>query len=237
MSLTLDRQNAYRARYANQTPNWMPATHRYEQAIRQTVEGSVSILVDMGCGRGGALEQLTDLPLLAVGLDPDLASLREHRLANLPRSVADANAIPLPANSCDLLISAWVLEHLSAPHAAFSEVARVLKPNGAFIFMTPNRNSPIAWLNRLLHPFQSRLVPLLYGRAEADTFPVVYQANSRAQLEGLTGQTGLILETLHIIHDPTYLAFTEPLFRLNVLLTRLLPASMGVHLVGVCHKK
>jgi SAM-dependent methyltransferase len=213
----------------------MPATHRYEALIRQ-VSPPQGRLLDIGCGRGGALEQLADLPLLALGLDPDAASLHEHRLPGLARSVADANTIPLPDQSCEIVICAWVLEHLLNPQAVFQEVGRVLKPNGVFIFMTPHRHSPIAWLNWGLQPLQRHLVPLLYGRAEADTFPVVYQANSRPQLERLAKGGGLQLQQLHIIHDPTYLAFNEPLFRLNVLLTRWLPAQMGVHLVGLCRK-
>jgi hypothetical protein len=44
------------------------------------------------------------------------------------------------------------------------------------------------------------------------------------------------LESLHIIHDPTYLAFNEALFRLSAAFTRLLPSSMGVHLVGLCRR-
>ncbi len=241
MPLTLDRQNVYRARYAHLCPGWQPATAVYEALIRQifgrdTAYRIPTTLLDLGCGRGGVLEQIVDLPLRAVGLDPDHASLAEHRLPDLPRAVALAEAIPLPPASADVIISAWVLEHLPDPARVFREVGRVLRPGGAFVFLTPNGSSLIALLNRALRPLQNALVPRLYGRAEADTFPVQYRANTRRQIETLAQAGGLRLETFYAITDPTYLAFNEPLFRLSVALTRAWPTAMQVHLVGVCRK-
>jgi SAM-dependent methyltransferase len=137
----------------------------------------------------------------------------------------------------DVVISAWVLEHLPDPARTFHEVARALKPGGAFVFLAPNRNSPIAWLNRALKPLQKALVPRLYARAEADTFPVVYRANSRRQVEALARAAGMTLRAFYYVHDPTYLAFNEALFWLSVQFTRLLPDVMAAHLVGVCCKE
>ncbi|MBN1966182.1 MAG: class I SAM-dependent methyltransferase [Anaerolineae bacterium] len=241
MPLTLDRQNAYRARYAELRPGWLPATTVYETLIRTAIGSAVgtggAALLDLGCGRGGVLEQLVDVPgLHATGIDPDFASLAEHRLPDLPRAVAGAEAIPLAAACCDMVISAWVLEHLPDPARTFSEVARVLRPGGLFIALAPNRDSPVALLNRVLKPLQNALVPRLYGRAEADTFPVLYRANTRSQVDDLCHASGLTLAAWHAIDDPTYLAFNPALFHLSVLLTRLLPASMAVHGIAVCRK-
>ncbi|MFC1960354.1 class I SAM-dependent methyltransferase [Chloroflexota bacterium] len=244
MPLTLDRQNAYRARYADLHPGWRPATVVYEALVRAALAlDQRPTLLDMGCGRGGVLEQLaepvnelTGVDHWPIGIDPDFDSLREHRLLDLTRAVALADAIPLQAASVDVAISAWVLEHLPDPVRTFREVGRVLRPGGAFVFLAPNKNSPAALVNRVLHPLQDVLVPLLYGRAEADTFPVVYRANTRSQIAGLAEAAGLTLETFHAIDDPTYFAFNEPLFWLSRQVTRLLPASQAVHIVGVCRK-
>jgi ubiquinone/menaquinone biosynthesis C-methylase UbiE len=235
VSLTLNRQNQYRARYAQATPGWQPATQVYEHLIRQHCYAEMDLL-DVGCGRGGVLEQLQDLSLKTIGVDPDFASLQEHRLPHLPRLVALADALPLKASSVDMLLAAWVLEHITTPQAVFTEIGRLLKPGGVFIFLTPNRHSLVTGLNRLLKPFQHQLVPRLYGRAEADTFPVVYRANTPHDLHHLAQTGGMILEDCRIIADPTYFAFHEVLYHLSVLLTRVLPASSGVHLVGVCRK-
>lgn len=235
MPLTLEQQNAYRDRYARLRPGWQPATARYEALIRERLAPDTRLL-DLGCGRGGVLEQLGDAANCAVGLDPDHASLVEHRLPALPRAVAAAGALPLPRASVDLVISSWVLEHLPQPERSFGEVARVLRPGGAFIFLTPGAASPAALVNRALHPLQSRLVPRLYGRAEADAFPVVYRANSRRQIEQLAAGAGMHVARLEMIEDPTYFAFHPLLFRLNAVLARVLPRSMAEHVVAVCSK-
>jgi ubiquinone/menaquinone biosynthesis C-methylase UbiE len=233
--LSLDKQNAYRARYAAAHPGWQPATARYESLIRAHLQPGMHVL-DLGCGRGGALEQLGAAVSHPLGLDPDLRSLVEHRLPGLPRMVAPADAIPLRATSVDMVLSSWVLEHLPDPARTFREVARVLRSGGVFVFLTPGANSPAALLNRALYPFQALLVPLVYGRAEVDAFPMVYRANTPRQIDRLARDAGLTCASLHTIHDPTYFAFHPLIFRFNAALAGLLPDRMAEHLAGVCTK-
>lgn len=231
MSLSLDRQNAYRTQFRIQHPGWQPATEVYENMIRTRLTPDTRVL-DLGCGRGGVLEQL-DAPMQPIGLDPDLESLRDYRLPGTPLAQALAGVLPLKDACVDLVACSWVLEHLDAPIQVLSEARRVLRPGGSLIFLTPNANSLVVLLNRLLRPWQRILVPRLYGRAEADTFPVRYRANTPAQVKALARQAGLNCELLQQIHDPTYLAFTPLLFRISIALTRFTPP---VHLVGVLTK-
>ncbi|RMF26417.1 MAG: hypothetical protein D6759_19720, partial [Chloroflexi bacterium] len=96
-----------------------------------------------------------------------------------------------------------------------------------------------ALLNRLLGRvarLQRWLVARLYGRVEADTFPVVYRANTPPTLRRLMQRAGLRCETLTFIGDPTYFAFNEPLYRLSCWLEARTPRTMKVHLVGVGQK-
>jgi len=235
MPLSLDRQNAYRRRYAALRPGWRPATEQYEALIRQYLRPGMRV-VDLGCGRGGVLEQLGPAADRPLGLDPDLRSLVEHRLPDLPRAVASADAIPLPAASVDLALSSWVLEHLPDPARTFREVARILRPGGAFVFVAPSAHSPAALLNRALHPLQARLVPRLYGREESDAFPVMYRANTRRQIEALARAAGLECRAFHHVEDPTYFAFHPLIFRLNAALVRALPRGMYEHIVAAYAK-
>lgn len=235
MPLSLDKQNAYRKRYSDMRPGWQPATAVYEALIRDRFRPGMRV-VDLGCGRGGALEQLGETMSGALGLDPDVASLKEHRMPELPRAAAAAEALPLPDASVHLVFSSWVLEHLPDPSRAFREVSRILVAGGAFIFVTPGGYSPPALVNRALRRFQARLVPLMYGRDATDAFPMVYRANARRRIEALARESGLRLVRLDHIEDPTYFAFHPALFRVNVALARTLPHAMAEHLVGVCVK-
>jgi ubiquinone/menaquinone biosynthesis C-methylase UbiE len=232
MALSLDKQNRYRAQYRKHNPSWQPATEVYEGLIRAMLRPHSAVL-DVGCGRGGVLEQLGEAVALPFGIDPDLASLREHRLPNLPRAAALADALPFRAASFDLILCSWLFEHLQSPERTFREFMRVLKPEGRLVFITPNANSLVAILSRLLRPLQRYLVPRLYGRAEADTFPIYYRANTPKTLARLAERVGASLEQLQRIPDPTYLAFTPFLFRLSCRLAQITPP---VHLVGMIRK-
>jgi SAM-dependent methyltransferase len=229
MTLSLERQNTYRALYRSRRPGWQPATEVYESLIRQRLTPDSRVL-DLGCGRGGVLEQLGDAVAYPIGFDPDLDSLREHRLPQLPRAVALAEHLPLRDACIDVVACSWVLEHLPDPLKVFAEVRRILRPGGEFIFLTPNAISLVALLNRGLRPLQNRLVPRLYGRAVADTFPVYYRANTRSQIMRLAQQAGLNCELIRLIEDPSYLAFNSLLFQVSTILGHVTPP---VHLIGV----
>jgi ubiquinone/menaquinone biosynthesis C-methylase UbiE len=232
VTLSLDRQNQYRERFRRARTGWQPATEVYEGMIRAALRPGSHVL-DIGCGRGGVLEQVGDGVDHPFGIDPDGVSLVEHRLTDLPRAVALADALPFKSQAFDVILCSWVLEHLTRPAWVFVEISRCLKPGGKFIFLTPNKNALVTLLNRTLKPAQAFLVPRLYGRKEADTFPVMYRANTRQSLTRYAETFGLQMEDLRAIPDPTYLAFNPLFYRLSVLISRVTPP---VHLVGCCRR-
>jgi SAM-dependent methyltransferase len=229
--LSLERQETYRLRYAAENPGWRPATHHYRDLVATYATASARVL-DLGCGRGGVLEELHPQAARALGLDPDLASLREHRIPGFARACGEADRLPLPDGALDLVCCSWVLEHLADPAGAFAEAARVLVPGGHFVFVTPNRRHPLLGIGRLLSRTRGRLVDRVYGRAAADTFPAFYRANTPADVDRLAEEAGLARARLVFVGDPTYLAFRPALYRLACLLERWTPASLRVHLVG-----
>jgi ubiquinone/menaquinone biosynthesis C-methylase UbiE len=234
--LTLDRQNAYRDRLRSLWSGWRPATEVYEAAVGRHLAPGTRLL-DVGCGRGGVVEQVAGEEIILAGIDPDRRSLVEHRLPlrRMDRAVAQLEALPFVADSFDLVISSWVLEHLAQPGAGLNEIGRVLRAGGHLVLLTPNLRHPATWLNHMLarsKQVQDALVPWLYGRAEEDAFPVCYQANSVSQIERLAARAGLAPVVIQTIADPTYWAFSEPLFKLACRLERLMPAAAGVHIVA-----
>ena len=235
--LSLDRQNELRERYRGLRPGWRPATEVFANLVRKRLTAGSHVL-DIGCGRGGLVEQL-DHPLnQMVGVDPDWQSLSEHRL-ELPRVVALTESLPLAADQFDLVYASWVLEHVGDPLADLANIKRVLKPGGSFVFITPNSRHPLIGLNRIigrLGRVQTALVSRLYDRAADDTFPTYYRANNERQLRQLAHSTGLTLEQFQAIADPTYLAFTPALFKAAVWAEVNLLPNRPVHLVGAFRK-
>jgi SAM-dependent methyltransferase len=231
--LPLSRQNQYRERYKRLRPGWRPSGEVFEALVRARFAPGQRVL-DVGCGRGGVIELLWREAGLAVGVDPDRASLREHR-APIRRVCALGEALPLAADQFDLALALWVLEHAPRPETLLGEAHRALRPGGRLLFLTPNARHPLLLFNRFSWAFpavQRLLVPRLYGRAEADTFRVRYQANTLPRLRTLAAQAGFSVAELRTISDPTYLAFNGPLFRLSILLEGLLPPGLHVHILG-----
>lgn len=232
--LPLDRQNAYRERYRELRPGWRASGELFEELVKTRL-ASRSRVLDLGCGRGGVLELFWRDVRLAAGLDPDPPSLNEHRAHGMPVVRGLGEALPFADGSFDLIVSIWVLEHLSDPEMVFGEVRRTLSPGGHFLFLTPNLRHPLVVANRLgraAPQLQRRLVPRLYGRVEADTFRVHYRANSIGTIRALAARAGLAVASLTAVPDPTYLAFNDFMFRASVLTERLLPRTWGVHLIG-----
>ena len=236
--LSLDKQNAWREQYRASHPGWQPATELYAKLVRQHLAPAARLL-DIGCGRGGLVEQLEHPLAQIIGIDPDWLSLREHRL-NVTSAVAFSDHLPFAPEAFDVAFASWVLEHLARPFLTFQSIARVLKPGGVFVFITPNGRHPLALLNKTmgkLGALQGRLVAGLYGRSADDTFATHYRANDPFAIEALAAQTNLQLTHLHAIPDPTYLAFNRPLFKLMSLVEDTLPEKRKIHLVGVLVKK
>ncbi len=237
LMLSLNKQNEWRERYRAAHLGWRPATELYADLVRQQLTPQARVL-DIGCGRGGLVEQLGHPLAQVVGIDPDWLSLHEHRLA-LPRVAGFSDDLPFAPETFDVVFASWVLEHLARPFHTFQSIARVLKPGGTFVFITPNGRHPLARLNQTmgrLGALQGKLVAGLYGRSPDDTFATHYRANSQHDLAQLAAQTGLRLTTLHAVPDPTYLAFNRLFFTLMTRIEDALPERRRIHLVGVLVK-
>lgn len=231
--LPLDRQNYYREQYRKRAPGWQTSGEIYESLVRRSIGSGATRILDLGCGSGGLLELVGREVALPVGVDRDLPSLLRHRDRTILLTAGDASRLPFGDETFDIVMSSWLLEHLAVPEPAFSEIARVLVPGGHFIFITPNARNVVTTINRMVPRLaQGRLVRWLYGRAEKDTFPVAYRANTVETIDALARSAGLFPVETRLVSDPTYLAFNDLLFFVASLLERLTPERNFVHIVG-----
>jgi SAM-dependent methyltransferase len=231
--LPYEAQSAYRDHYRASRPGWRSSGDQFDIVVQSHLTPE-SVVLDLGCGRTGGIERFWREARLAVGIDPDHGSLA-GRQGGMSVMQAGGEHLPFAAQAFDMVVSVWVLEHLDAPEQVFAEVARVLKPGGHFIFLTPNALNPLILGNRVgqVAPrLQQRLVSSVYGRDKGDTFAVRYRANTTARLRAIAAEAGFAVSELRVIADPTYVAFNALLFHAAVLGERMLPAGLGVHLLG-----
>ena len=169
-------------------------------------------LLDAGCGftapvltlfRGKARR------LIGVDVVPFDAPLEGIELYQ-----RDLTATGLADASVDVVMCRSVMEHIADPTALYREMHRILRPGGAFIFLTGNLYDYAAIIARLvpnrLHPW---IVARTEGRAERDVFPVEYKTNSRRQVERLCRRSGLVVEAFEYLGQyPSYFMFNGALF-------------------------
>jgi len=228
-----ERLERYRWLYAGFREGWQHATARYE-AWAQSCLSSEARVLDLGCGRGGIVERLYEVGKW-IGGDPDWHSLKEHRVPMLPRCQMNAERLPYADGVFSLILASWVLEHIEHPAEFFGEVARVLRPGGAFIFLTPNALHPIPRLSRFLARrahLQRRWAWWQSKRSPEDAFPVFYQANTISTIQQIAANSGLALVQLELVDDPSYFVWGRLAYSLAVGLELSLPGIWRVHIVG-----
>jgi SAM-dependent methyltransferase len=174
-----------------------------------------------------------------TAVDPDARGLM---LNPAPTKIkADGEALPFPPGSFDLILCEHVFEHLERPLTVLSECARVLRPGGRLLFLTPNRWSYIAVIAALTpYRFHVWFRSLLIGTAEVDTFPTRYRINTRHDIKYMGAAVGLHLEWFEsFVGWPTYLESNEWLHRVGValhLVLERLPESFHISFAGSLRK-
>jgi ubiquinone/menaquinone biosynthesis C-methylase UbiE len=121
-------------------------------AARAVQMASRGEAVDLGCGPGQLViamaGQAPDLHVTGVDLsDEMLAQANENaQCAGLASRVSfrpgDAQQIPFPDGSLDLVVSTASLHHWSDPVSVLSEIARVVRPGGSFLIFDLRRDMP-----------------------------------------------------------------------------------------------
>ena len=113
-------------------------------------------VADIGCGGGILAEKLVLDGAQVTAIDP------QPEVIETARNHANASSIPIDYRVCtsaelaaqeprsfDLVVCMEMLEHVDAPGAEISEMAKLLRPNGSLIIATINR-TPLAYVQCII---------------------------------------------------------------------------------------
>jgi SAM-dependent methyltransferase len=92
------------------------------------------LIADLGCGVGHSYDLLA--PRTTVGIDVDPRALAGQSRETV---VADMRRLPLADGSYDGAVAVHSIEHVPDPGGALAEAARILRPAGTAVIVTPNR--------------------------------------------------------------------------------------------------
>lgn len=213
------------------------------------------VAVDLGCGSGTMVRQMSARAATAIGVDVDRQSFGKHAdltivdddAHDLDRRVGPLLAqrslydVPVGDGTVDLVTSRWVFEHIADPAAALREIFRILKPGGVALLIVPNRLHPGIFLSSLL-PLRLKQVFLRSssGVEEELVMPTYYRINTEGSLDRAFGAAGFERIEVHYVRDPSYWLFSRTVFRTAMLAgavaERLPLHRFRMHLIGVYRK-
>jgi ubiquinone/menaquinone biosynthesis C-methylase UbiE len=98
-------------------------------------------VLDVGCGTGLITRRLKSSQIIALDMNRwALERARLHTRGNVHFIPGDAENLPLPSNSFDVVVCTEVLEHLIHPEQALKEIHRVLRPGSYFVGSVPTKS-------------------------------------------------------------------------------------------------
>lgn len=171
----------------------------HEEFARRT--GHLRVL-DIGCGEGLGEDELKVHYLRAIrersdelwGVEPDRTIQPHHgQLTHFRHgTIEDAD---LPEGYFDIAYAFFVMEHVTQPESFMRSVWRVLRPGGAFLFITPNDRHYFVRAAKLLKRLGIADWYLAKVKGEAVVhdyhYPVVYRLNSEDAVRKAAAAAGL----------------------------------------------
>ena len=222
---------------------------RDRDAYHAEIEGRLAPgmdVLDVGCGKG-VLHPFTweRFPQIrVVGIDPDPEAASNPRIRDFCL-LLPGEPWTLPAESFDLAICRYVLEHIADPSEFLTNVRRILKPGGQLIFLTPSKYYPVMIVSAALpHGSHRRILARTKGSAESDVFATFYRMNSKRALRRQARQHGFEVELLmqRDFQPADYLDFNALLFVSNLIAYYVgkflrLDHQIGASLLGVFRRR
>lgn len=166
--------------YKNLDTEQLVNRHYRNLAKRLNIQSGEHIL-DIACGTGGWLLTCKQLGALTYGIDISEKAIAFCKKILSPENfhVADAEQLPFPDHSFDVITCLGSLEHFRDQKVAIKEILRVAKTNAKVIISVPNSG------------FLTRRLGLYRGTQQADYLELVL---SLAEWQQLFMENGLAIK-------------------------------------------
>ncbi len=104
-------------------------------------------ILEIGCGIGTVVNELSSKGHDIIGIDISSEAIEYGRkkYSDIRLEVQAAETLPYEDASFEAVLSFDLFEHIAAIDKHISEVRRVLRPDGYYLFQTPNRYSNIIY--------------------------------------------------------------------------------------------
>lgn len=158
-------------RYTQTADYLFPAAEAAVDAVAPTVG---SVLLDCATGTGNAAAVALDRGARVIGVDFSAQQIDAAR-QRLPAGeflVADAENLPLPADSVDAAVSVFGIIFAGVPARALGELVRCVRSGGSIAFTTLSADG---WPNR------ARAILAAELGAEPPVFPTLWSAPAAAE--------------------------------------------------------
>jgi 2-polyprenyl-3-methyl-5-hydroxy-6-metoxy-1,4-benzoquinol methylase len=136
---------------------------RYELILKYAELGSEKKVLDVGCGDGALTYLLAKTGAMVSGVDNDALGIDFAKAQIAKRDpkkelhyevvLSQAETIPFPDASFDVVTLCEVIEHLEDPSIVLKEIRRVLKNGGCLVLTTPHRLTEVSSDHNHVHEF------------------------------------------------------------------------------------
>lgn len=208
-----------------------------------------SVVLDFGAGRGAgqsedsvayrrSLLSLKGRVRELIGVDVDSAVMTNNAL-DRAFVIKPDEALPIPDQSIDVIVSDFVFEHLQDPARVVRELDRVLRPGGWICARTPNRYGYVALANRMIpDQWSARIIQSAQdNRKSEDVFPAVYLLNTAGAFKRHFPASRYDLYVIPWDAEPAYYFGSKLLYSLFLAVQHCTPAPFKTVLMAFVRKR
>jgi len=185
--------------------DWKDGTTQFHDMFSQAVGSSVEFL-EIGAGPTNKTTGLLASLGSVTGLDVDPVVMTNEYCHEAV--VYDGIHMPFDEGKFDIAVADFVLEHVEHPAELAREIYRVLRPEGRFIFRTPNLWHYVSLAAKLsphrFHNLVSNRMRTLQNGAH-EPYPTYHRMNTKRACIRILSDAGFSIEEVAMIEpEPSY---------------------------------